>query len=315
MQDLVEFSRARIEKGSKSFALAARLFPADTRESAYMLYAWCRHCDDLVDDQVLGHDRSHDTPSRDAARDIVERLEQQTRAALAGQPSEPAFEALREVARRHEIPEAYPLELIAGFRMDADGRAYETIEDVLEYCYHVAGVVGVMMAMVMGVRDPAVLRRASDLGIAFQLTNIARDVVPDHAAGRVYLPRQWLDEAGLARDEMAAPANRGRLFAVVARLLDQAEPYYASSRVGMAHLPFRAAWAVGAASAVYRDIGTLVRQRGAEAWDRRASTSPTRKLAGVTAGLSAAINRRTRADGIDTPSREGLWTPSSLRAE
>ena len=74
MQDLVEFSRTRIEKGSKSFALAARLFPADTRESAYMLYAWCRHCDDLVDDQVLGHARSHDMPSCDAARDIVERL-------------------------------------------------------------------------------------------------------------------------------------------------------------------------------------------------------------------------------------------------
>ena len=83
----------------------------------------------------------------------------------------------------------------------------------------------------------------------------------------------------------------------------------------MAQLPFRAAWAVGAASAVDRDIGTLVRQRGAEAWDRRASTSATRKLAGVAAGLSAAINRRTLADGIDTPSREGLWTPSSLRAE
>jgi phytoene synthase len=237
MQDLVEFSRARIEKGSKSFALAARLFPPETRESAYMLYAWCRHCDDLVDDQVLGHARAQTTPAHDSARETVDRLEQQTRAALAGQPSEPAFEALQKVALRHEIPDAYPLELIAGFRMDADGRTYDTIEDVLEYCYHVAGVVGVMMAMVMGVRDSAVLRRASDLGIAFQLTNIARDVVPDHAAGRVYLPRQWLDEAGLSREDMAIAANRDRLFDVVARLLDLAEPYYVSSRVGMANLP------------------------------------------------------------------------------
>jgi phytoene synthase len=160
-----------------------------------------------------------------------------------------------------------------------------------------------------------VLRRASDLGIAFQLTNIARDVVADQAAGRVYLPRQWLEEAGLSREDMATPANRGRLFAVVARLLDLAEPYYASSRVGMAHLPFRAAWAVGAASAVYRDIGTLVRQRGADAWDRRASTSPSRKLAGVAAGLAAAINRRGHTGAAGARSRDGLWTPSSLRAE
>ncbi len=315
MQDLVEFSRARIEKGSKSFALAARLFPPEPRESAYMLYAWCRHCDDLVDDQVLGHARAQTMPAHDSARETVDRLEQQTRTALAGQPSEPAFEALQKVALRHEIPDAYPLELIAGFRMDADGRTYETIEDVLEYCYHVAGVVGVMMAMVMGVRDAAVLRRASDLGIAFQLTNIARDVVADQAAGRVYLPHQWLDEAGLSRADMAIAANRDRLFNVVARLLDLAEPYYASSRVGMAHLPFRAAWAVGAASAVYRDIGTLVRQRGPEAWDQRVSTSPSRKLAGVAAGLSAAVNRRGHAGKMDSPSRDGLWTPSSLRAE
>lgn len=312
MRELVDFSRERIEKGSKSFALAARLFDPETRESAYMLYAWCRHCDDLVDDQILGHARPHMAQPTASARDVVDRLEQQTRAALSGRPSEPAFEALQHVARRHEIAETFPLELIAGFRMDADGRAYETIEDVLEYCYHVAGVVGVMMAMVMDVRETAILRRASDLGIAFQLTNIARDVVADHAADRVYLPCQWLEQAGLSRDDLAAPHNRARLFAVVERLLDVAEPYYASSRVGMTHLPFRAAWAVGAASAVYRDIGTLVRQRRAAAWEKRVSTSPVRKLSGVAAGLSAAIGLRTRTNGRNLPSREGLWTPTSL---
>ena len=106
MDHVVDHGQSVIEKGSKSFAAAARLFDEETRGRAYMLYAWCRHCDDLVDDQVLGHAPSHDMPSRDAARDIVERLEQQTRAALSGQPSEPAFEALQEVGSPTRQPPA-----------------------------------------------------------------------------------------------------------------------------------------------------------------------------------------------------------------
>jgi phytoene synthase len=318
MHDLVAYSRRRIEEGSKSFALAARLFAPETRASAYMLYAWCRHCDDIVDGQELGHPATRrldaSTPSA-----IVDRLEAETRAALAGNPSDPTFEALGLVCARHDIDKRYPLELIEGFRMDAASRTYETFEDTLEYCYHVAGVVGVMMAMVMGVREAQVLARASDLGIAFQLTNIARDIIADHRADRVYLPSEWLTEQGLSPADLAEPDHRERLFVVTERLLDAAEPYYASGRAGLAHLPFRAAWAVAAAGAVYRDIGTLVRQRGPRAWDERVSTSRTRKFSGVAAGLAAALARpRADAAGLPPragPSRQGLWTPSSLRHE
>ncbi len=203
-------SRLVIERGSKSFALASLLFDEHTRESAHLLYAWCRYCDDVIDGQELGF--TAETTSDIGERERLFELETKTRSAIAGSPTdEPIFIALSRVLARHEIPPRHPLELLEGFAMDVEGVTYSTLEDTLRYCYHVAGVVGVMMAYVMGVRDRETLNRASDLGIALQLTNIARDVVEDAEMGRVYLPGDWLSEAGLEREPRRA---RGSLFAV-----------------------------------------------------------------------------------------------------
>ncbi len=312
-EDLVAFSRQRIEKGSKSFAVAARLFAPETRASAYMLYAWCRHCDDVIDGQAHGfvEPAQVGNTGEDAIIE-VERLEALTRRACAGQADEPVFQALSAVCIKHEIPEEYPLDLIAGFRMDAEARTYGTIEDTLGYCYHVAGVVGVMMALIMGVRNRAVLDRACDLGIAFQLTNIARDIVSDHEVGRVYLPADWLADAGLSTDSLADDAQRAALALVANKLLDTAEPYYASAAKGLPHLPFRSAWAVATALKVYRAIGIELRSRGQAAWDSRTSTSKTTKLAGVASGWATALLSRTRTTQLSAADRSGLWTrPSS----
>lgn len=311
IDDLVAFSRERIEQGSKSFAVAARLFPTDVRASAYMLYAWCRHCDDVVDGQTLGFNDKGLIATPDDIRIRVAELKTKTLEACNNRATEPVFQALSTVCRRHDIPDRHPLDLIAGFEMDAEERTYETIEDTLEYCYHVAGVVGVMMAMVMGARDRNVLLHAADLGLAFQMTNIARDVVPDHATGRVYLPSQWLDEAGLDRTTMALPENRKALFSVADRLLRTAEPYYHSAAAGVPHLPFRSAWAVAAARAVYREIGLNVQRQHQAAWDTRAGTSKAQKLAGVAQGLAAAFaTRRLVKAPASSVLREGLWTKS-----
>jgi len=303
---LVARSRAAIERGSKSFAAAARLFDPPTREGAILLYAWCRHCDDQVDEQVLGFRTGR--PSLESARDRLAALERETRRALAGEPvEEPAFAALQEVVRRHQIPDRHPLDHLKGFAMDVEGRRYETLEDCCQYAYHVAGVVGVMMAYVMGVRGEDTLDRAADLGIAFQMTNIARDVVDDAKAGRVYLPGDWLREAGVSPSEAGRPERRLAVHAVATRLLDEAERYYTSAEVGLGRLPFRSAWAVAAARRVYRDIGRIVRERGARAWDRRAGTGRARKalLVLAAAGDAAAARRRS---GKPASPRAGLWT-------
>jgi phytoene synthase len=211
---------------------------------------------------------------------------------------------LRRVVERNAIPARHPQELLAGFAMDATQRRYHSINDTLDYCYHVAGVVGVMMAMIMGAHDNAVLDRASDLGIAFQLTNIARDVIEDARAGRVYLPGELLARHGITTVDPDNPAQRPALHRAALELLDLAERYYASAAVGMAALPPRSAWAIAAARRVYRAIGTQLRQGGPEAWNSRVSTSGRRKAMLVLASLADVAASRLP----QTPSsREGLW--------
>ena len=315
MDRVVEYSRDLIEKGSKSFAGAARLFDGDTRASAYMLYAWCRHADDEIDGQELGHAPACGSPAAtDEPHMRLARLRRRTERALAGEAEEPVYEALARVVSKHGIPPRHPLELIEGFAMDVEGRRYDTLEDTCSYCYHVAGVVGVMMAMIMGVRDRETLNRACDLGIAFQLTNIARDVVPDAEAGRLYLPADWLAEAGIPATprDVADPANRAAVFKVAERLLNEAERYYVSARHGLPALPIRAAWAIAAARRVYRDIGGVVRQRRSRAWDQRAVVSRYRKMLSVLyAGLSIS-RAHLRGALTGAPARVGLWTRPGL---
>ncbi len=307
MDPVVEHARSIIEKGSKSFAAASKLFDSETRARAFMLYAWCRYCDDEIDGQELGFGQK--SPSPEDQRVILEALTRRTEAAMAGDPTDdPVFAAFQRVYQSCAIDRRYPLELLEGFAMDVEKREYLTIEDTLLYCYHVAGVVGAMMAAIMGVRDRKTLDRAIDLGIAFQLTNISRDVMEDAADGRVYLPREWLLEADAPTDPALFPGSEAALFRVVSRLLDEADRYYASARHGIGQLPLRSAWAIAAARKVYGAIGAKVRRNGADAWKQRAGTSTAAKLGMlVTSGIEAStlvLGRRWRT----VPERHGLWT-------
>lgn len=306
--DLVAMSKAMMGEGSKSFAQAAALFDRETRAGAYLLYAWCRHCDDVIDGQELGHGREALTPGEQRRR--LDGLYVQTRSALAGEPQpDPVFAAFQAVALRYAIPPEPALALIDGFAMDVEGRRYRTLDELLLYCWRVAGVVGVMMARVMGVSDPATLARAGDLGLAFQLTNIARDVVDDAENGRVYLPLDWLAEAGVPEDAVGDAAHRPAVFAVAKRLLEAAEPYYDSARIGISRLPYRSAWAIASARGVYRQIGRTLLAGGPAAWDQRVVVSKPAKLAHVSqASLLAAKARMLEANRPEAP-RNGLWTP------
>jgi 15-cis-phytoene synthase len=310
MDPILSLSHELIEKGSKSFAMAAKLLPRDVRYDAMMLYAWCRHCDDVIDDQILGFKR--ETASDETPEERLDGLRDKTKRALHGEADEPVFIALGRVVRKHGIPDRHPMELLRGFEMDVDGRTYETLGDTLDYCYHVAGVVGVMMAMIMGVRERPVLNRASDLGIAFQLTNISRDVVEDAKGGRCYLPREWLAEEGLSEADLADPRHREAVFRVTHKLLREADEYYRSALFGMQRLPLGAAVGIGAARRVYRDIGRVVTNRGAAAWDGRAIVGRSRKLAAAFSGAVAAIRAHTTLRFGYAPNRHGLWTVPEL---
>jgi phytoene synthase len=309
---LVDTSRLIIQKGSKSFAAAAKLFDEETRENAYLLYAWCRHCDDVIDNQELGFDSKPQDP--EITRQILAELRTKTQAAIDDQPSDEAvFEGLRYVLKRNEIPGRYPLELLDGFEMDATGHQYGNLSETLQYCYYVAGVVGVMMAYVMGTRDPAALERATDLGIAFQLTNISRDVHEDAEVGRIYLPGDWLTEAGIPAEEILQAQHAAKLALVVEKLLNEADRYYNSANEGLRALGFRSAWAVAAARDVYRAIGEIVRERGEHAWQERVVVRKRRKLLGVAEGMLDAA-RASLFDRHTNPAPRDakLWSAANL---
>jgi phytoene synthase len=271
--------RWMIAKGSKSFSLAARLFDPDTRAAAFFLYGWCRYCDDQIDDAAKQMTR----PEMEAR---LQALREATCSAFSDVAQrEPVFTALQYIVRRYAIPAHYPIELIEGMAMDVRGTRYPTLDDLLLYCYRVAGTVGLMMSHVMGLRDERALRHAADLGIAMQLTNIARDIVEDAAMGRVYVPLTWLREAGVAPDEIALPRHRENLAATTRRLLEAAAPYYRSGDDGLWHLSFRSACAVAAARHVYAEIGNLLLQQGPAAWDQRTYVRGARKLCMVARGM------------------------------
>jgi phytoene synthase len=309
---LLDHATHTITAGSKSFAAAAKLFDPDTRRKVLMLYAWCRHCDDVVDGQELGFRAMPHAHSQSPAVKL-EALRELTRRVYAGETMcEPAFAAFQEVALVHagvqRIAPRFAFDHLSGFAMDVEGARYETIDDTLRYCYHVAGVVGLMMASIMGVSEPRVLDRACDLGLAFQLTNIARDIVEDAENGRCYLPAQWLREAGIPEGELALPRHRAALAVLAARLVDHAEPYYDSALEGIAALPLRSAWAIAAARKVYRQIGVVVKRRGAHAWDERAGTSKATKLRLLAeGGVQALASRLRRFSPVTRPRPAGLW--------
>ncbi len=299
---LVAAAADSIAMGSKSFAVASKLFDKTTRQRAWLLYAWCRACDDLADGQDHGGARA--TVVDPQAR--LGTIKFLTESALAGQTTgNAAFDGLAVVAAEVKIPRRFIDDHIAGFALDADDWRPRTEDDLLRYCYHVAGVVGCMMAVVMGVSpdDDETLDRACDLGLAFQLANIARDLSEDDAVGRCYLPMDWLVEADIPPGEHMRPHYRSRVAAMGWWLASMAQEYENSARLGAAKLAFRSRWAVLAAAGIYGDIAREVAKRGAEAWNHRVVTTKAAKAGWVAKAFAQASANRPKAI-----SREGLWT-------
>jgi len=270
--------RALLRGGSRTFHAASYLLPRRIREPAAALYAFCRLADDAVDAEGGG-------------MAAIGRLRERLARVYDGRPAPIAADrAFAGVVQRFAIPRALPEALLEGFEWDAAGRRYETLAALEDYAARVAGAVGAMMAILMGARAADTLARACDLGVAMQLTNIARDVGEDARAARLYLPLAWLREAGIDPDAwLAAPAFSPALGRVVARLLAAADALYERAGAGIAQLPLDCRPGIEAARRVYAEIGREVERARLDSVSRRAVVPARRKARLLALALAAAV--------------------------
>jgi phytoene synthase len=264
----VEQCRGITAANSRSFYAASHLLRGTSRDAAYILYAFCRGADDDVDN----------------APDVAQALQQHalTRQRLlamyAGEtPTTDLARAFCWVAQRFGIPLDEPLALLDGMAMDLGEVRIRHEDDLLLYCYRAAGVVGRMMSRIMGRSDPLALRHAVDLGVAMQLTNMARDVGEDATRNRIYLPASWLVEHGGKPTDALLPAPNHAVRKSTLRMLHLAEEYYRSGMAGIRLLPWAVRPAMMAAALIYREIGVGVWERGGDGVTQRVRVPGIRK--------------------------------------
>eukprot|EP01035_Chromulina_nebulosa_P017453 gene17453-23005_t len=269
--------RVLLKGGSRSFHAASFLLPRAARDPATALYAFCRLADDAVDEG-------------EGDPEVIAKLRLRVERIFAADPlPHPVDRAFARVVREHGLPQLALDALIEGFTWDAAGRRYRTFADVQAYAARVAGCVGIMMTAVMARRGYDVLARAADLGVAMQLTNIARDVGEDARNGRLYLPLDWLEEAGIDPDVfLANPEFSPALGRIVKRLLDEAEVLYARADAGIALLPAGCRCGIRAARLIYAAIGHEVARRGFDSVSSRTVVPFTAKLPLLARSLVAA---------------------------
>jgi 15-cis-phytoene synthase len=275
--------RAILARGSKSFAAASRFLPARLRDPVAGYYAFCRVSDDAIDESA---------DPKAAHRALLSRLDR----IYEARPEDCASDrALAWAVSEYRIPRAPIDALLEGYLWDVERRRYDDLSSLRSYCARVAASVGVVMTLFMGRRDPAVLHRAADLGVAMQLTNIARDVGEDARSGRVYLPLAWMRAEGLDPDAfLRDPRPSDAIGVCVCRLLDHASVLYARAELGVPALPAECRTAIYGASAIYADIGRVVRERSYDSVRARAATSRPRKAFLLARAFAARLRGRER---------------------
>jgi phytoene synthase len=263
----MEACRDAIRHGSLSFHAASKLLPEKVRDPALALYAFCRLADDAVD---LHEDKTA----------AVLRLRDRLDDVYAGRPRDAAADrAFAAVVEEFRMPRALPEALLEGLAWDAIGTRYDSLSGLHDYSARVASAVGAMMCVLMGVRDAHALARACDLGVAMQLTNIARDVGEDAFHRRLYLPLDWFAEAGMDPEAfLDDPLPSDPIRAIVKRLLAEADRLYVRAEPGVAHLPVRCRPGIFAARHIYAGIGEAVRRNGYDSISWRGRTSRRQKI-------------------------------------
>ncbi len=269
LRDL-EYCAAALNDGSKSFLLASHFLPKQVRFAATSLYGFCREADDLIDGN---------SGEPEALKQALDTVQQRINNVYSSKPLDNSTDrALRSVVQHYHLPRGLLDALLQGFEWDTSGRTYQTLEEVEDYAARVAGSVGAMMAVLMGVRDPTILARACDLGVAMQLTNICRDVGEDARAGRCYLPIDWLQAQSVTPETILQPGSAAVVKDVIVKLLNRADFLYKRADSGIAMLPHNCQRGIRMARQVYSAIGGEIQRIDYDSINQRAYVPIYRKL-------------------------------------
>jgi phytoene synthase len=288
----------------RTFYLASRFLPPARQRAALATYAFCRRADDIVDHAPA--------TGLTAAAEALNHWERQLE-----EPRDPIAVAFAETRARFAIPIEPAYDLLAGIRMDLTPARYATWPDLRRYCYHVAGTVGLLVAPILGCRDPHALTHAAELGIAMQLTNILRDVGEDARQGRLYLPIDELDAFGCDPAAILAgrPGDRDRFAALMAFQIARARAHYAAAHRGIRALAPSGRLTTLAASRLYAGILTEIEALDYDVFSNRARVSSARKLRalpGIATTFCALPFRSDRS--ADRHRTEGRSEPVALQA-
>lgn len=283
-----EDCRATTRVHARSFYFASFLLPREKRLAAYAVYAFCRYADDTIDsaERFHGDRRAALAALRVRLDDVYE---------LAASP---AWEQhpFAHTVRRYGIPRRLFHALLDGVAMDLETSRYATFAELERYCYHVASVVGLIMAEIFGYSDPAALPFAADLGTAMQLTNILRDVADDHRIGRVYIPRDELARFGYTEDDIARNVVDERFRALMRFQVERARAFYERSRRGIPYLTNDGSRStVAMMTRLYAGILDAIERGGFDVYARRHHVGTAGKLRVLACYMLRPAERRSYA--------------------
>ncbi|MEM0909452.1 MAG: phytoene/squalene synthase family protein [Pseudomonadota bacterium] len=244
-----------LKKHGKTFNFARLFLPKNTGNDAAVLYQFCRYVDDIVDE----------AKSKSGAALHLERINNALR---AQDEADPMVGPFIKLCKKHQIPIRYGLHLVHGVSQDLSTVSITSKDELIRYAYYVAGVVGLMMAPILGA-DRKGRPYAVDLGIAMQLTNIARDVLEDAHNNRRYLPGDWIDNVSPQDIAHSSKATQSIVTHGIRTLLALAESYYESAFIGLNHLPLKSRIAINVAAVTYREIGRKLARNEYAFWRGR----------------------------------------------
>lgn len=263
-----EYCQSKAAQSGSSFYYSFLFLPEERRRAITALYAFCREVDDVVDD-------CSDVAT---ARATLAWWRQELAAAFHGTPQHPVARALAEVAPRFNLAEARLNEIIDGMEMDLELNRYPSFEVLRQYCHRVAGVVGLLSAEIFGYQDRRTLEYAADLGMAFQLTNIIRDVGEDARRNRIYLPLDEIERHGVSVADISGSRETDNLHRLIEFQIERALGYYSEALGKLPAVDRRAQRAGIIMAAIYRTLLDEIRRDGCRVLTRRVSLTPIRKL-------------------------------------